>query len=508
MNEDRTFPLASAPGGVSTAGDRPIILCWIQHGGEIEWAKEIADHLRCGAISVRFVSFMRSIADRYANQGWPSDFIGEIFSSEHHLGEEELKELERRYGPPSLECIAASDVHLRMLYRHDVAAKIQIIGRALRFWERYFARHAVTAAIVRDTASLSTRCAYLVARKLGNVPILLLGLGPDDRRFALYDVETQSCWSELVDAVAAGPHPLSPDRVSFIEAYVEKRVDPSRTRAMTLKLGAPSIRRLPFWLYRSWRSERALDIDRSPLDVAVERLSRDIILRRFIWRETRRFFRYDMPCEEPYVYFPLFHTEEAVHLVNIRFWCRHIEKLVSQIAEALPLGHSLYVKEHPAVLGDISRALLRRLRRNPKVRLIAPEVPSQRLSALARAVITLEGTVGWEALLLRRPLVVLSGNPYYSLCPAVFRVEDICKLDRVLAEAVFSGEARYQGHGREEWLWFIDCVIRTTRLGVLYAYEYPHKKPHQVQNLVNVANAISQKIRGGVSAPRAAISVS
>jgi hypothetical protein len=488
--------------------DRPTTVCWIQHGGEIEWAKAIAAHLRDSGIAVRFVSFLRDMADGYAASSWPSDFISEIFAPANRLTDAELAKLERRYGPPSLRCLAASDVHLRLLYGNDEAAKVQIIGRALQYWERYFARHDIRAAIVRDQASFSTRCARQVADRLGTVRMIQLGLGPDDEHFALYDVDANSVWSELIKEVSAGPRRLSPERIAAVNAYVDKRVQRVRPRPMSLNLNAPSLADLPVTLYRLWQAERAVDTERDPMGVALVRLQKEFMLKRSLWRATRPLFRYDEPGPEPYVYFPLFHLEESGHLINIRYWCRHFEDLAAQIAEALPLGHLLYVKEHPAILGDLPRRALRRMQKNPRIRIIAPEVQSQTLIANAGTVVTLEGTVGWEAILLRRPLVVLSGKSYYVHCPAVFVVDDVCRLDLVLPEAIFSDEARYAGSKEDDWRWFIDCVLRTAPAGVLETYEYPHVTPQQAENLANVANAIGRKVHELASSGAARVAAS
>ena len=88
--------------------NRPTTVCWIQHGGEIEWAKAIATQLRRDGIAVRFVSFLREFSDGYAAAGWDSDFIAEIFAPEHQLSEAQLQELERRYGPPGPDCSGRS----------------------------------------------------------------------------------------------------------------------------------------------------------------------------------------------------------------------------------------------------------------------------------------------------------------------------------------------------------------------------------------------------------------
>src|SRR5437867_3399915 len=131
------------------------------------------------------------------------------------------------------------------------------------------------------------------------------------------------------------------------------------------------------------------------------------------------------PEGEKFAYFPLFHTEESIHLLNIPYWARHVDDLAIALAEALPVGHRLYIKEHPAILGDVPLRTLRRLRRHPRIRLVSPETQSQGLIAQAKAVIVLQGSAGWEALLLRRPYVVLGVKPFYAKCPLAFPVDDI-----------------------------------------------------------------------------------
>src|SRR5947208_3229963 len=80
----------------------------------------------------------REMADGYAAAGWPSDFIADVFR-EAPLDETTLAAIERQYGPPPLRCLTVSDVHLAQLFGSDEPPKVQIVARALRYWERYFA---------------------------------------------------------------------------------------------------------------------------------------------------------------------------------------------------------------------------------------------------------------------------------------------------------------------------------------------------------------------------------
>src|SRR5581483_5804809 len=73
----------------------------------------------------------------------------------------------------------------------------------------------------------------------------------------------------------------------------------------------------------------------------------------------------------PFVYFPL-HVTDDYKIQRIVPHCVDQASLVEQVADALPQGHDLVLKEHPMSLGRNSIRLLRRLRQRPNVRLVRP----------------------------------------------------------------------------------------------------------------------------------------
>jgi hypothetical protein len=93
--------------------------------------------------------------------------------------------------------------------------------------------------------------------------------------------------------------------------------------------------------------------------------------------------------------------------------CVDQPSIVEQVADALPPGHDLVLKEHPMSVGRNSIALLRRLRTRPNVRLVQPYTSSHELIRDAEAVAVISSTVGLEALLYEKPVLTL-GEPFYS----------------------------------------------------------------------------------------------
>jgi hypothetical protein len=116
--------------------------------------------------------------------------------------------------------------------------------------------------------------------------------------------------------------------------------------------------------------------------------------------------------DRPFVYFPL-HVTDDYKIQRIIPHCADQASLVEQLADALPAGHDLVLKEHPMSLGRNSTSLLRRLRQRPNTRLVDPYTNTHELIERSEAVAVISSTVGLEALLYDKPVLTL-GQPYYG----------------------------------------------------------------------------------------------
>jgi hypothetical protein len=114
----------------------------------------------------------------------------------------------------------------------------------------------------------------------------------------------------------------------------------------------------------------------------------------------------------PFVYFPL-HVTDDYKITRIIPHCVDQASIVEQLADALPAGHDLVLKEHPMSIGRNSIRLLRRLRKRRNVRLVQPHESSHELIRRSEAVAVISSTVGVEALLYDKPVLTL-GQPYYA----------------------------------------------------------------------------------------------
>jgi Capsule polysaccharide biosynthesis protein len=136
--------------------------------------------------------------------------------------------------------------------------------------------------------------------------------------------------------------------------------------------------------------------------------------------------------KRPFVYFPL-HVTDDYKIQRIIPHCVDQASLVEQVADALPQGYDLVLKEHPMSLGRNSIRLLRRLRRRANVRLVEPYTNTHELIRRSEAVVVIGSTVGIEALLYDKPVLTL-GVPYYAGFGVTLDVESFAELHEKVPE--------------------------------------------------------------------------
>jgi hypothetical protein len=156
----------------------------------------------------------------------------------------------------------------------------------------------------------------------------------------------------------------------------------------------------------------------------------------------------------PFVYFPL-HVTDDFKVKRVIPHCVDQEYLIQQVADALPQGYDLVLKEHPVSIGRNPLTMLRRLTRRPNVRLVDPFTSSHDLIVEAAAIAVISSTVGLEALLYGRPILTM-GQPFYSGYGVTLDVDSFREL-REAVPAVLEFEP-----GRERILQLLHAAMRTT----------------------------------------------
>jgi len=149
---------------------------------------------------------------------------------------------------------------------------------------------------------------------------------------------------------------------------------------------------------------------------------------------------YDSIAEEPrfdekYVYVPL-HYQPEISTAPLAGSYVDQKNIVDMLAAVIPDDVKVWVKEHPAqTCNGRSRLFYDDLSRMSKVRLIESRTSTFRLIDSAIAVATCTGTVGWEALMRGKPVLVF-GEVCYNAAPGAFRIKTVEDCERAVQNLV------------------------------------------------------------------------
>jgi hypothetical protein len=124
-----------------------------------------------------------------------------------------------------------------------------------------------------------------------------------------------------------------------------------------------------------------------------------------------------------YAVYPL-NTEPEVALLAFGRPYRNQIETVRNLAAALPVGWKLVVKEHPNAYGYRNTAYYRKLKQIPNVLLAGPKADTGKLIDHSELVALVYGTIGLEAIIKRKPLLIFGEVPYGVFTPEMVRLNE------------------------------------------------------------------------------------
>lgn len=149
----------------------------------------------------------------------------------------------------------------------------------------------------------------------------------------------------------------------------------------------------------------------------------------YIVRNSKSYF--EKPYfEEKYFLYPQHFKPEASTSVLARHYCSDIS-VIENIAFNLPFGSYLYIKEHFVNFGRVPLSYYKRLKNIPNVKLISCNENTKTLIEKSLGVITLTSTVGFEALMMEKPVFVF-GEVFYEAHPNCRKIDSYNNLNREL----------------------------------------------------------------------------
>jgi hypothetical protein len=326
-------------------------------------------------------------------------------------------------------------MYTRFMRRRDPLYYPSVVANLGHFFAELFDRYAFDAIVYENVSNAFSYMAYEVgtrrgARWIGFAQSRMPGrLDILDRAWAR-DSRLQNTFQRVRD----GALEVTPEVRAYVDEYManlDAKVPDyvAKPHPFSMGLFARYARRAPLERFtRAWKyalTDRddwhyAFQVS-DPIPTFPEQLAREA------WRQTKarllrgRRYRSDVDLGVPYFAYPLqFHPESSASVDGVAFndeWNN-----IEQTARCLPFGVKLYVKDHKHAAGRQSLDFYDRVARIPNVELVDPNFDTKTLLRRSKAVVVSTSTMGFEALLLQRPVFVL-GHPFYEFVPGCVRID-------------------------------------------------------------------------------------
>lgn len=461
--------------------------------------------LESQGIRIRFVTDFGSTYTFLKKAGQEAVLIP--MARKRAMGLEEAKATVKRY--PIINNIIKIEDSLKRLKHEDA---LIFSATYFLFWEQFLKKHQVQTVLSMGTRGLAGRSCIAIAKEQGMGTLEFLGGSKPYGNFVITDNgDLAWMWSELKTRYEATKDTAIDDKLrervnTWISQWQECRRQLRHTfveRARKRSFFSAEVRAKAGLFFNAivddlLRRDFSLPWHAYERDVAFRKAFADNYNRRHTWHSTiKPFVRYDYPVQgERFVVFPLYAETDMPLNVSHEFLHDQVA-MVKVFAEALPEGYKLYVKQHPYGLGDFSVSQLQQMQINRNVSLIDPGVDNLTLVNGASAIINIGSTSGYEAFLLRKPVIVVT-KPFYAYCDIVYYIDSPSMAQDVIRDALEKGERIYT-QKEAHWFHMVEAIFTTVYTGEIWDY-----KPNwgstgisafDPSNIQMVASVITDKIR-------------
>lgn len=193
--------------------------------------------------------------------------------------------------------------------------------------------------------------------------------------------------------------------------------------------------------------------------------------------------------EREFTFYPLHYEPELALLLWAPFDTDQLA-IVKRVAQSLPVGMDLYVKEHPQMTVYRPRSFYKELKKIPNVKLLRTEIPSFDIIRKCRLVTILSGAIGWEASLLGKPVITF-GEVFYNAFPPILHSDTPCELPALVQKQLSAPPQDDEILTR-----FVAALMEdSAECDLLYLWEIEKDATKVRAALVDFSDLIARKIR-------------
>ena len=418
---------------------------WHTRSGHLDFFAKLSSRLKekgndiCSHYICHSKAEEKNLKDKYNITPWNLGDYLEERKKTFHLSEDTLSELEDKYNLIPLRRLLWSEMYEKGFKEHIL---IFHLVAHIEFWEKFLTENRIDCMVSERPSILSTSVLWMLCKKHNIQFVDFINIGIDGR------IVFTSSWYGDIDYFEDKYRTIEIDEMSETYrktvTYLEKMTTlPEKPKYIFKNLQTGDIitsnelyKNFPkmgniFKLPRRIKhaiTSRAYYTD----TITEEYLSIFMLHLRSVYHRLFHIFEKNVDLtKERYFLFPLHILHEWSNYPWMGLKYPNTVSVVSDIVSCIPLGSKLYVKEHTTNFPEKSISFYRAIKRHQQVRLIDRFEDTYKLLRNSGGVITLGGTIGWEAFLIGKAVVIL-GEAWYKHLPGVYKAKSIEHLTALL----------------------------------------------------------------------------
>ena len=183
------------------------------------------------------------------------------------------------------------------------------------------------------------------------------------------------------------------------------------------------------------------------------------------------------------ILYPLHYEPEAALSYLSEFYSNQVY-LIENIIKCLGVKQTLVVKEHPAQSGMLLTKKYQSLRKNnPGLVFLPSSISSFDVIKKSESVITLTSHLGWEAIILGKPVILL-GKMFYDKHPQINKINTFEELREFLKNK------KYIIPQKSDTLNYVANLLDISYLGT----PFPSNELYDEENILNIKEAIAKAL--------------
>lgn len=307
-----------------------------------------------------------------------------------------------------------------------------------------------------DAGALGVNLLYYIAKKKG-IPTVVLSFtrfsglaGFTDNLFGTFNVV-----EEIFEQLNSGQDvsPKEAEAKDFLEKFRNRPVRPDYISSDFWNKSKQGLLK-QLVLFAKNFVRKCLDLFDRSFPKVYNYSPIDFIRHQFIfWSNTKLRPKFDEPdYKEDYAFYALTCEPEISLWMQAPYFSDQAW-MAEAIARSLPLNYKLYIKEHPAMVGYRHPSFYKKIKKFPNIKLIDTGIDAMPIVKSAKLVVTITGTVGLEATILKKPVITF-GLVNYNVMPQIYQCRTPDDLPHIIKKALETHE-----HDEKQLIDFISALF-------------------------------------------------